>query len=42
MRTLRLEDEQGRLLTDMRLEHAKSETGDRIPRGLDTFEVVAV
>jgi hypothetical protein len=42
MPTFRLEDEQDRWLTDMRLNAPNWEPGDRIPRGRDTLEVVAV
>jgi hypothetical protein len=42
MPTFRLEDEQGRWLTDMRLNAPNWKPGDRIPRGRDTLEVVEV
>jgi hypothetical protein len=42
MPTFRLEDEQGRWLTDMRLNAPPWKPGDRIPRGRDTLEVVEV
>jgi hypothetical protein len=42
MPTFRLEDEQGRWLTDMRLNAPDWKPGDRIPRGRDTLEVVEV
>jgi hypothetical protein len=42
MPTFRLEDEQGRWLTDMRLNVPMWKPGGRIPRGRDTLEVVEV
>jgi hypothetical protein len=42
MPTFRLEDEQGRWLTDMRLSMPNWKPGDRIPRGRDTLEVVEI
>jgi hypothetical protein len=42
MPTFRIEDEQGRWLTDMRLNAPNWKPGDRIPRGRDTLEVVEV
>jgi hypothetical protein len=42
MPTFRLEDEQGRWLTTMRLNAPAWKPGDRIPRGRDTLEVVEV
>jgi hypothetical protein len=42
MPTFRLEDEQGRWLTDRRLSVPNWKPGDRIPRGRDTLEVVQV
>jgi hypothetical protein len=42
MATFRLEDEQGRWLTDMRLNEPAWKPGDRFPRGRDTLEVVEV
>jgi hypothetical protein len=42
MPTFRLEDEEGRWLTDMRLSVPNWKPGDRIPRGRDTLEVVEV
>jgi hypothetical protein len=38
MPTFRLEDEQGRWLTDMRLNAPAWKPGDLIPRGRDTLE----
>ena len=42
MPTFRIEDEQGRWLTDMRLSVPNWKPGDRIRRGRDTLEVVEV
>jgi hypothetical protein len=42
MPTFRLEDEQGRWLTDVRLNAPTWKPGDRIPGGRDTLEVVEV
>jgi hypothetical protein len=42
MRTFRLEDEQGRWLTNMQLNAPAWKPGDRIPRGRATLEVVEV
>jgi hypothetical protein len=42
MPTFRLEDEQGRWLTNMQLNAPAWKPGDRIPRGRDTLEVVEV
>jgi hypothetical protein len=42
MPTFRLEDEQGRWLTNMQLNAPVWKPGDRIPRGRDTLMVVAV
>ncbi len=42
MPTFRLEDEQGRWLADVRLGAPTWEPGDRIWRGRDTLEVIAV
>jgi hypothetical protein len=42
MPTFGLEDEQGRWLTNMRLNAPAWRPGDRIPRGRDTLEVVHV
>jgi hypothetical protein len=42
MPTFRLEDEQGRWLTNMRLGVPNWKPGDRIPRGRDMLEVVEV
>jgi hypothetical protein len=39
MPTFRLEDTEGRWLTDMRLNAPGWKPGDRIPRGRDTLEV---
>jgi hypothetical protein len=40
MPTFRLEDEQGRWLTNIQLNAPAWKAGDRIPRGRDTLEVV--
>jgi hypothetical protein len=42
MPTFRLEYEQGQWLADARLNAPNWKPGDRIPRGRDTLEVVAV
>jgi hypothetical protein len=42
MPTFRLEDEQGRWLTNLRSVATAWRPGDRIPRGRDTLEVVEV
>jgi hypothetical protein len=42
MPTFRLEDEEGRWLTNMQLNAPAWKPGDRIPRGRDTLEVVEV
>jgi hypothetical protein len=42
MTTFRLEDEQGRGLTNMQLNPPAWKPGDRIARGRDTLEVVEV
>jgi hypothetical protein len=42
MPTFRLEDEEGRWLTDMEINAPAWKPGDRIPRGRDTLEVVEV
>jgi hypothetical protein len=42
MPTFRLEDEQGRWLTNMQLNAPGWKPGDTIPRGRDTLEVVEV
>jgi hypothetical protein len=42
MPTFRREDEQGRWVTDMRLNAPNWRPGDQIPRGRDTLEVVEV
>jgi hypothetical protein len=42
MPTFRLEDQEGRWLTDMRLNAPAWAPGDRIPRGRGTLEVVEV
>jgi hypothetical protein len=42
MPTFRLEDEQGRWLTNMHLNAPAWKPGDTIPRGRDTLEVVEV
>ena len=42
MPTFRLETEQGQWLADVRLGSSEWKSGDRIPRGRDTLEVVGV
>jgi hypothetical protein len=42
MPTFRLEDEQGRWLTNMQLNAPVWRPGDTIPRGRDTLEVIEV
>jgi hypothetical protein len=42
MPTFRLEDEQGRWLTNMQLNAPAWKSGDTIPRGRDSLEVVEV
>jgi hypothetical protein len=42
MPTFRLEDTEGRWLTNMHLNARAWKPGDRIPRGRDTLEVVVV
>ena len=42
MPTFRLEDEQGQWLTDARLAAHDWSSGDRIPQGQDTLEVIDV
>jgi hypothetical protein len=42
MATFRIEDEHGQWLTNLRLGVPNWKPGDRIPRGTDTLEVIAV